>query len=77
MCGCTLVEKHSGGGHIKYIRSDLFRPIIFQSPINPVPEFIIKNALRPLGISKEEFHLILEKKITVTKEAGKYILKDN
>lgn len=47
------------GGHYIYSRSDCFRPITFQSHIDPVPEFIIKNNLRVLGYSKEEFFDIL------------------
>ena len=40
----------------------LTRPIIFQTHIEPVPEFIIRNALRALGISKDQFWEIVAKK---------------
>lgn len=53
------------GGHIKYTRCDLRRPIIFQSHVKPIPEFIIKNNLRILGYSKNDFFDILEGKKTV------------
>ncbi len=43
------------GGHEKWIRKDLERPIIIQTHINPVPEFIVKQILRHLKISKKEF----------------------
>lgn len=44
------------GGHCKYIRSDLNRPIIIQSHIDPVPEFIVKQILNHLKFSKKQFH---------------------
>ncbi len=50
------------GGHEVWTRNDLTRPIIVQTHISPVPEFIIKNALRALGISKKEFFEILFRK---------------
>jgi hypothetical protein len=56
-----------GGHHQKWTRSDLNRPIIFQKTIDPVPEFIIKNNLRILGVSKKEFYEILESVKTVVK----------
>jgi hypothetical protein len=33
----------------------LLRPLTLQSHITPVPEFIIKNHLRILSISKKQF----------------------
>jgi len=50
------------GGHEKWIRSDLRRPIIFQTHINPIPEFIVKNNLRILSYSKKDFFDIIEGK---------------
>ncbi|OGI66305.1 hypothetical protein A3A95_01770 [Candidatus Nomurabacteria bacterium RIFCSPLOWO2_01_FULL_39_18] len=56
--GCSL--KRSKGDHFVYVRSDLLRPIII--PIdNPLPQFIVRNNLRLLGISWEEFFNILDK----------------
>jgi hypothetical protein len=43
------------GGHEKWSRSDLNRPIIFQTHEDPIPEFIIANNLRILDVSKKEF----------------------
>jgi len=54
-CKCIGVE----GGHEKWSRSDLLRPIIVQTHIDPVPEFIIMNALRNLGLTKADFFRIL------------------
>ncbi|MFA6400871.1 MAG: type II toxin-antitoxin system HicA family toxin [Salinivirgaceae bacterium] len=54
---CKFMENKKG--HVKYVRSDLFRPIAFQNHIEPVPEFIILNALRPMGYTKKDFFDIL------------------
>ena len=54
---CT---KHTGG-HEKWTRKDLLRPIIIQSHITPVPEFIIKQILKHLSFSKKEFCEYIEK----------------
>ncbi|MCC7455133.1 MAG: type II toxin-antitoxin system HicA family toxin [Crocinitomix sp.] len=54
---CT---KHTGG-HEKWTRKDLPRPIIVQSHITPVPEFILKQILKHLGFSKREFCEYIEK----------------
>ena len=50
-CSCNRVS----GGHEHWSRSDSLRPITLQNHIDPIPEFIIKNALKQLGISKEDF----------------------
>ena len=50
------------GGHEKWTRKELLRPIILQTHIDPVPEFIVKNTLRNLGLTKEDyFRIILSK----------------
>lgn len=70
---CKFIKNEKG--HAKYSRSDLFRPIIFQNHINPVPEFIILNALRPLGYNKKDFFDILHGRKKVEKTAnGTYTL---
>lgn len=48
------------GGHAKYVRSDLNRPIIIQTHIDPVPEFIVKQILQHLGFNKKEFHQYIQ-----------------
>lgn len=73
LCGCKYIK--TTGGHIKYSRCDLNRPIVFQSHINPLPEFIVKNALRPLNISRDEFFDILEGKIVLERVGNYYIKK--
>lgn len=51
--GCSCNRK--SGGHEHWSRTDLLRPITLQSHIDPIPEFIIKNALNQLGLSKKDF----------------------
>ena len=55
--GCKYISTE--GGHEKWIRSDLTRPIIVQTHVEPVPEFIIRNALRNLKLGKQDFFDIL------------------
>jgi hypothetical protein len=51
--GCVCIR--TNGGHEHWSRSDLVRPITIQTHIDPVPEFIIKNGLRILGLTKQDF----------------------
>lgn len=51
--GCSCVR--STGGHEHWTRNDLLRPITIQAHISPIPEFIIKNALKQLGLCKKDF----------------------
>lgn len=55
--GCKYINTE--GGHEKWTRSDLTRPIIVQTHVEPVLEFIIKNALRNLGLKKQDFFDLL------------------
>jgi len=58
--GCKYVR--TSDGHEVWTKKELTRPIIFQTHIDPIPEFIIRNALKSLGLSKDEFWEILSKK---------------
>lgn len=51
--GCVC--NRTNGGHEHWSRQDLLRPIAVQTHVDPVPEFIIKNALRQLKLSKNDF----------------------
>jgi hypothetical protein len=59
LIGCKYIKTE--GGHEKWSRKDLRRPIIFQTHINPVPERIIKSNLRTLEMSRVEFLKLIEK----------------
>ncbi|HET6401966.1 MAG TPA: type II toxin-antitoxin system HicA family toxin [Candidatus Kapabacteria bacterium] len=50
-CKCIRTE----GGHELWTRHDLKRPITLQTHVDPIPEFILKNCLRGLGIEKANF----------------------
>lgn len=50
-CSCN----RTNGGHEHWSRIDLLRPITLQSHIDPIPEFIIKNALKQIGLTKKDF----------------------
>ena len=43
------------GGHEIWAGTSTLRPVTFQSHIEPIPEFIIQNGLRNLGLTKENF----------------------
>jgi hypothetical protein len=55
--GCNFVGVT--GGHEKWTRKDLSRPIIFQTHIDPIPERIIASNNRTLGITKKKFLNVL------------------
>lgn len=57
-----LVCVRTKGGHEAWQKKGMLRPVIFQTHVNPVPEFIVKTNLRTLGISRDEFIRILESK---------------
>jgi predicted RNA binding protein YcfA (HicA-like mRNA interferase family) len=56
--GCDFVREK--GDHRIFWRSDLKRPIVLPR-YTPLPFFIIRNNLRLLGISWEEFENILQR----------------
>jgi hypothetical protein len=59
--GLHLIKDSRGrGGHEKWSRADLDRPITIQTHISPVPEFIIKQILRHLNMSKKAFSEIMK-----------------
>ena len=51
--GCKCAR--TNGGHEHWTRADLNRPITLQSHIDPVPEFIVRQHLRYLGMEREQF----------------------
>ena len=55
--GCNKIR--TNGGHEMWSRSDINRSLTLQSHIDPVPEFIVKQHLRYLGMTKDEcvYHL--------------------
>jgi hypothetical protein len=61
--GLKMIKSSKGrGGHEKWSRSDLDRPITIQTHVDPVPEFIVMQVLRYLGINRKQFFEALNKK---------------
>lgn len=52
-CGCNY--HRTKGGHEMWGKSGLTREVVVQTHIDPIPEFIIKNNLKTLGVSTQEF----------------------
>nr|DAK03401.1 MAG TPA: HICA protein [Caudoviricetes sp.] len=42
------------GGHEKWARADLRRPVMLQTHVDPVPEFIVRNNLKTIGATIKE-----------------------
>jgi hypothetical protein len=51
----------TNGGHEIWGGKQLLRPIVIQTHIDPIPEFVIKNNLRNMGVTIEEFLEFCEK----------------
>lgn len=56
-----LEKVRTKGGHEAWMKAGMTRPVIFQTHVEPIPEFIVKNAIRNLGVTRQEFMDILEK----------------
>lgn len=59
---CGLKNIRSKGGHEIWSSMRLNRPVVLQTHVDPIPEFIIKNNLRTLGKSKADFEQFLKSK---------------
>jgi predicted RNA binding protein YcfA (HicA-like mRNA interferase family) len=57
-----LSKVRTRGGHEAWKKEGMLRPIIFQTHVDPIPEFIIRNNLRNIGLLKEELLKMLEEK---------------
>ncbi len=58
LIGCK--HTRTTGGHEHWTRKDLLRPITFSNHIEPIPEFVMKNILKQVQISKKEFFALLK-----------------
>lgn len=60
--GLNLIKDSKGrGGHEKWSKSGMERPITIQTHIDPIPEFIVKQVLRHLKMSRKDFFKALDK----------------
>ena len=50
--GC--VHTRTEGGHEIWTKEGLLRPIVVQNHIEPIPEFIIQNGFKALGLTKKQ-----------------------
>ena len=54
--GLNAIKGSKGrGGHEKWSRSGMDRPVTIQTHIDPVPEFIVKQVLRYLKMDRTTF----------------------
>jgi len=51
----------NSGGHEVWSHRNLLRPVILQSHIDLVPEFIVRNSLRTIGSSRSELESFLNR----------------
>ena len=56
-----LSKVRTKGGHEAWMKAGMTRPAIVQTHVDPVPEYVLRNNLRIIGISREEFLTLLEK----------------
>lgn len=60
--GLNLIKNPRGrGGHEKWSKSGMDRPVTIQTHIDPVPEFIVKQVLRHLKMSRKDFFNAMDK----------------
>ena len=52
-CSRTTNGTKGRGGHEKWEKEGMTRPITLQTHVDPVPEDIVRNSLRDLGISRK------------------------
>ncbi len=49
-----LKHLRTKGDHEIWSKTEMLRPVVFQTAANPVPEFILKNNLRIMGSTRKE-----------------------
>ena len=66
-----LTEVESGNtGHEKWNKEGMLRPVVFQTHIDPIPEFIVHNNLRNMGLTASDLRAWLKAR-DAKKRAGK------
>ena len=55
-----LQPLRTAGGHEIWTKPGLRRTIVFQAHVEPIPEFVVRNAIRDLGMTRQEFLDVLE-----------------
>ena len=59
-----LTMQRTNGGHEMWSREGMLRPVVFQTHIDPLPEFVVKNNLAAIDVSRKEFLEFFENKKT-------------
>ena len=59
-CGLNLLRIN--GDHDIWSKDGLLRPVVFQSRITPVPEFVILNNLRTMKVTRKVLEEFLQNK---------------
>ena len=59
--GCKEVAS-GNTGHEKWKKDGMLRPVVFQTHIDPIPEFIIRNNLRNMGLTTNDLRAWLRKR---------------
>ena len=54
-----LKKIRTKGGHEVWSKTDLPRPIVIQSHIDPVPLFVVKTNLKTLGVTIKDYEAFL------------------
>ena len=62
--GCVRVS--TSGGHEKWKKEGSLRSVILQTHIDPVPEFIVRNNLRTLGLTRKDLIAWLRNRTSAT-----------
>ena len=55
-----LEQVRTKGGHEMWFKEGMLRNVVFQTHEEPIPEDIVLNNIRTLGITKEEFDVKLK-----------------
>jgi len=55
-----LEYKRTKGGHELWAKPGMKRPVVFQTHLKPIPEFVVIKLIKTLGIDRNEFVKILE-----------------
>lgn len=50
-----LEQVRTKGGHEMWFKAGMLRNVVFQTHEEPIPEDIIKNNIKTMGITKEQF----------------------
>ena len=55
-----LTVERTKGGHEMWSKEGMPRPVVFQTHKQPIPEFVVQNTIKTLGMTKKEFIALLE-----------------